>query len=212
MKALVPATRLWHCLSAFGLLVVLLLLVYAAIARPLMAKHEQYRSAIASLEQRLQRYQALIATRPQLERQLRRLEQDRSARGLFLVEKEPSLAATELRRKVKEVVQAAGGTLVSTQSLPEQTDEAFPRVTLKVQVQGDTAMLQRVLHALEAQRPLLFIDNMGIRAREIRRRTYRDRRSRRAQRARRPEPAELETRLTVGFELYGYLMVADGIG
>jgi len=200
-----------HAAGALALLVAVVVAVYLGVARPVMDRHGFYRQSVESMEQRLRGYARLIASRPALEKQLQVLQRDRSAQQHFLAAKTPSLAATELRRRVKSVVQAAGGTLVSTQDVQAENGDVFPRVTLKVQMQGSTQALQGVLHALESQRPLLFVEDLRVRSREIRRRrTPRDRRNRRSKTTK--TPVKLETRLTVGFELYGYLGASVGAG
>ena len=198
----------WQCASALGLLLVVAVAGYLSITRPVMAKHRFYQDRIESMEQRLQRLGALIAARPALEQRLARLQQDQSSKRYYLAENTAALAATGLRTLVKQTVQSSGATLVSTQNLPVDDSELFPRVTLKVQMTGSTEALQRVLHGLESRRPYLFVNDLRVRAREIRRRRPR----RRSKERRLKIPVSTETRLTVGFELSGYLRARRGAG
>jgi len=201
----------WQCAAAIGLVLLTGAVLYAAIARPLIEKRQFYRDHIQSMQANLGRLEALVATRPELESRLAALQQDQGSKGAYLRETTPALAATGLRRRVKEIVQSSGGKLVSTQNLPMKEGQRFERVTLKVQMTGSTEALQQVLHGLESQRPYLFVDDLSVRAREIRRRRPRTRRDRRRRAKPRP-PAVKETRLTVTFQLYGYLWANHGSG
>jgi general secretion pathway protein M len=184
----------WHCAAAIGLLSLTLLMVYFAFIQPVIAKHAFYQENIASMQRRLQKYKQIIASRPVLEAELNRLQREQAVNAYYLEQQSAPLAATELRKWVKTVVESSGGTLMSTQSLPLLENEPFPRIGISVRMSGDTEILQKVLYDLESRRPLLFVDNLQVRSRQIRRRSPRDRRT-----------IIEETRLTISFELYGYM-------
>jgi general secretion pathway protein M len=183
-----------HSAVAAGLLLLALLLLHAVIIRPISAKHAFYRDEIASMQQRLQKYHQIIASRPALEAKLSQLQQEQAANPYYLEQQSGSLAATELRQRVKTVVEANGGVLVSTQSLPVAENELFPQVGISVRMTGDTEILQKVLYDLESRRPLLFVDDLQVQSRQIRRRSPHDRRT-----------IIEETSLTISFKLYGYM-------
>ena len=44
------------------------------------------------------------------------------------------------------------------------------KVAVNATVSGDTDSLQKILHDLESQTPLLFVDNLDVSAREVRQR------------------------------------------
>jgi general secretion pathway protein M len=169
-------------------------MVYFTFIQPVIAKHAFYQENIASMQRRLQKYKQIIASRPVLEAELNRLQREQAVNAYYLEQQSAPLAATELRKWVKTVVESSGGTLMSTQSLPLLENEPFPRIGISVRMSGDTEILQKVLYDLESRRPLLFVDNLQVRSRQIRRRSSRDRRT-----------IIEETRLTISFELYGYM-------
>lgn len=187
-------SKKWHGAVAMGLLLLVLLMAYFALVQPVIAKHAFYHENIASMQQRLQKYKQIIASKPTLEAKLNQLQREQTTNAYYLEQQSAPLAATELRKWVKTVVESSGGVLMSTQSLPAPEGEPFPRVGINVRMTGDTEMLQKVLYSLESRRPLLFIDNLQIRSRQIRRRSQRDRRT-----------IIEETQLTISFELYGYM-------
>lgn len=102
----------------------------------------------------------------------------------------PGLAAARLQKRVKAVVAAAGGQLLSTQNLPPEAAGRFKRVTVNVKMRGSTEVLADVLYRLESATPLLFVDNLLVTSRITR-----------VRRAKPRGTAVLEVR----FDLSGYL-------
>lgn len=185
----------YHRLAALGLLLVALAGAYWLIARPVVLQYQFYQNTVESLQDRLQRFDRMLATRQELEARIRRIRQDSSVDDYYLKQQSPTLAATEAQQKIKSFVEANGGHLVSTQILPVVQESAFFRVAISVQMTGDMAVLQKVIYALETGRPLLFISNLQVRANMIRRpgREYR------------AGQVETSLQLTIQFELAGYL-------
>jgi general secretion pathway protein M len=132
--------------------------------------------------------------RPGLEKQINRIKQNEAGNAYYLNQSSPTIAATDLQQRVKNAVESNGGQLMSTQVLPATSEGAFTKVAIRVQMTSDTEALQKAFHALEAQTPLLFLDNIQIRARPVRqpRRT-------------RTEQPSVQISLTTQFELAGYL-------
>ena len=106
----------------------------------------------------------------------------------------PSLAAAELQQRVKAVIEAAGATLRSTQALPPTEEGNAVKVTVSTTMMGDTDTLRKILRDLEAQTPLLFVDNLDVSARENRPRLPNGRLA-----------SYTRIQLTVQFEVSGYL-------
>lgn len=188
-----------HRLAALTLLLMVLAAVYWLVDQIWVAKYEFYQTEIEKLQDRLQRLQAMSATRESLEAQIERVREDSSVDAYYLQQTSPTLAASQLQQQVKAVVEGNGGSLVSTQILPVTQEDGFPRVAIRVQMTGGTEILWKVLHTLESNRPLLFIDDLRVTARTIRRRNPRDRSS-----------IETELQLTTQFELAGYLRRGQG--
>jgi hypothetical protein len=114
-----------------------------------------------------------------------------------------------VQQQVKAIIESNGGRLASTQVLPESDEGGFTRVTIRVQILvNDVVALQKTLYALESATPLLFMDNVQLRARTVRKRVPAavsvnpaERRNRR----RRPVEIKTETQLTLQFELAGFM-------
>ncbi|BAW79529.1 general secretion pathway protein M [Candidatus Nitrosoglobus terrae] len=186
----------WHGAAAIGLLLLILLMIYIVAIQPIIAKHRFYQENIASMQQRLEKYQQIIASRPTLEIQLKQLYREQATNAYYLAQQSAPLAATELQRWVKAALEASGGggTLMSMQNLPVVETELFPRVGINVRMNGSTEVLEKVLYDLESRHPLLFIDHLQVMSRQIRQRSLQDRKK-----------IIEKTLLTISFELYGYM-------
>lgn len=182
-----------HCMAAVALLVLTLLAGYALLAWPWMAKYQFYQTHIEQLQDRLQRLNGIVASREALSAKLQQVRQEGSINAYYLNEPSPTLAATELQQKVKQIVETTGGSLVSTQILPVIDEDIFSRVAIQVRLTGDTPVLQKLIYALESKPPLLFLDNLQVMGRNIRRRSG--------------PGGEIHTQLQlhIQFELAGYM-------
>jgi general secretion pathway protein M len=182
---------------ALALLLSLLGMAYLLLAHPVITKFTFYAEKQTEYRDRLLRYKRIAATRPLIEQRLATLQQRQRTTADFLKSSTHTLAAAELQEQVKSIIVSHGGRLVSTQILAARNGELFPRVTIKVRMKGDIEGVLQVFHALEAGRPFLFLDNVYMRVRVIkRRRTVRPRRGQRVQQ---------EGELDVRFELSGFM-------
>jgi len=178
---------------ALALTLIMLLVGFEVFDRVWIGKYRFYTEHLEDLQNRLQRLNGLLATQADLEATLQRVSQDSSTDAYYLPEESPALAAATLQQRVRQAVESNGGNLVSTQALPVVMEDGFARVGIRVQMIGDTDAVQKMLHALESARPLLFTDALQIRAQPVRRRqtaTGMD---------------ELEMQLVTQFELTGYM-------
>jgi general secretion pathway protein M len=191
-----PSVTPVHRLTALALLLIALSGVYGLIARPLLNKYHFYQNNIENLQERLQRLRGMLATRRELEAQIQRVQQDSSVDVYYLKQQSPMLGATDLQQQVKSIVEANGGRLISTQILPVTQEKGFSRVGINVQMTGDTKVLQRIIYALESNRPLLFINNLQVIARTIR---Y----------SGRDNQLGTNLQLTIQFDLAGYLRARE---
>jgi general secretion pathway protein M len=169
-------------------------LAYLLVVEPVIAAYRDAGEAIAQAQKLLQSYRERAEQRPQLAQLL--AEEEERAGGVtgYLAAVDDALAAAELQDRVKNVVEDAGGSLRSAQSLKVEAVEAVAgvrRAGLKVRFTADTESLAAILYELETGEPFLFVDALSIR--EPRR-----------QRRRRDEPEEAP-QLDVVVDLYGYV-------
>jgi len=141
----------------------------------------------------------MAASREPIQQLLTGIQQDRAVIAQYLPQSAPALAAADLQQRVKAVVEAAGGTLQSTQALPPAEEGNAVKVTVSAAMNGDVDSLRKILHDLEAQTPLLFVDNLQVSARESRPRLSGGR-----------VANYTRVQLSVQFEVSGYLRKEGG--
>ncbi len=177
---------------AVAILVAALAALWVFLVAPVTEKFEGYGRSISHSRELLVRHLQIAAQRARLERELEELRRAQSSTGRFLEGGGIELVAAEAQNKVKNLIDANGATLKSTQILPAQEKDNFRKLTIRVTMSADTEALQKIFHALETANPYLFLDNIDIRARR-----------RRARRGRSVRQGELQIR----FDLYGYMRI-----
>ncbi len=183
-------------LAAIGLLVAVLVAVYAFTVAPLVAGYGETERAISQAADLLDRYRRVAASRNLLQARLDELAGRQSESGIYLGGGTDALAGAELQERVNKTVEANGGRLRSVQILPVKTDGDFRRVGVRVQMNATVAQLASVLYALEAGRTFLFVDNLEVSNRRARRR--------------RNQPIEMDPILLIRLDLSGYLRPEAG--
>lgn len=184
-------------LAAALLLIVFLAAAYTFLLEPVVVGYRETDRQIEEVREQLPRYQRLAAMRWTLEDQMHQSAAEASSEGYYLSGGTDALAAAGLQDQVNALVQGKGGSLRSIQPMPGIDEEGFRRITLRVQMTATNEALFEILYALEAGTPLLFIENLDIQSRFIRRRTKEG-----GLQAVPDEPL-----LTVGFDLSGYMPI-----
>ena len=112
----------------------------------------------------------------------------------FLEGSSDTLIAAQVQNRVKTSVDAAKAELKSSQVLPAEADGKLKRIAVRDQMSATTAGLLAVFHDLEAQSPLLFLDNVTLQVRPM---ALRDRN----------DPGSGEV-IDVQFDVYGYTQMS----
>lgn len=142
--------------------------LYLLVDRGMIDRYSYYQTHLEQQQDRLEQLERMAASREPIQQLIAGILQDRNAAAQYLPQSAPPLAAAELQQRVKAVVEAAGGTLRSTQALPPAEEGSAVKVTVNASMTGDTESLQKILYELESQTPLLFLDNLDVTARENR--------------------------------------------
>jgi len=184
-------------LTAVLLLIVTITIAYVFLVEPVIAGYGRTDQEIEEIRVQLSHFQRLAAMRPALARQMEQSEAQQSSHGYYLSGGTDALAAAGLQDRVNALVERKGGSLRSIQPMPGTDEEGFRRITLRVQMTATVESLFEILYAIEAGKPVLFVENLDIQARVIRQRAA-------AADAEKELPAP---RLTVGFDLSGYMPI-----
>lgn len=142
--------------------------LYLLVDRVLVAQYRYYQSHLEQQQGRLVQLERMAAIQEPVQQLIAKIQQDRNIDSQYLPQSAPALAAADLQQRMKTAIEAAGGTLQSTQPLPPTEDGDAIRVAVTVSATGDVGMLQKVLYDIESQTPLLFVDSLEISARETR--------------------------------------------
>ncbi len=167
---MVDARALQRKLAAVGLLVVLLLMVYWLLIQPYVDSMNAYRDQIAGLQEQIQRFTKVIGQKEYYQKQLAVLTGNHKLKQNFIIAETTAMASATLQQKVKTLIGAKGGQLISTQvSLPPgsmlKTTAAAPAektVSINVLMRVSMDSLREIFYSLESGRPVLTIDNVSI--------------------------------------------------
>jgi general secretion pathway protein M len=158
---------------ALVLLGALLTGAYVLLIAPVVELYRETEEAIESSETLLQRHRTLAAQRSDLSARLDEEKAQAAAIAGYLKGPSDPLALAQLQDLVKSVIEAAGGELRSTQTLPAQTVDISPgtrRATLRVQMVVAIDGLAAILYELESGQPYILIDELAVRSHRTRRR------------------------------------------
>jgi general secretion pathway protein M len=154
-----PAASRTAALALLGL-VVMLLFVY--LLSPLYKFYSGKMTQTATLQDRLYRYEQLLAMEPEINDKKAIIDAINADSDLFLKGNKVAIASANLREFVDEAVTAAGGQLISSQGYAAQPVPSATPVGLQLQISGEVRNLVDLLHALEDSRPLIFIDDFTV--------------------------------------------------
>ncbi|PKM00037.1 MAG: general secretion pathway protein GspM [Gammaproteobacteria bacterium HGW-Gammaproteobacteria-7] len=175
----------------FGLL---LLLIYSLTVHWWWTRPQlQLRSQLIELRDQELRLRMTIEQRDEISRRVAQLQAAEADNPGFLPEASAELATAALVGRLESVVENASPSSDScqlTQRTPARTrtNERFRRVQIEVRLRCGNQELAAILHALESERPTLFVDNLSI-----------------LMRRGRGVNASSAGALDVSFALYGYL-------
>ena len=154
------------CVGALALLAFLALTAFKLVAGPLLTAYADATLRIEHSQALLSRYRALSAQRPRLSTQLEAMERLVAASTAYLkLGPSDTLAGPALQNHVRNIVEAVGGVLRSSQILPLEPIESnvsVSRVGLVLQIRVAVEGFQDMLYNLETAQPSLFIKEITI--------------------------------------------------
>ena len=155
-------------LLALALLLGLLAGAWLAVVRPLLGWRDAAEARLAEAGETLVRYRMVAAQSEEIVRQAAALRDVAEREALFLAGATEGQAVAALQDVIKAAVAAADARADSIQALETGAEGDLTRVAMRVRLTANTASLQRLLHALEAGRPVVLLDGVYVRARSLR--------------------------------------------
>ena len=154
-----------HRLAALALLLLVGGILVLVVDQALVGRYRYYQNSLEQYQGQLAQLERIATTAEPARQLIAKVQQDRNVTAQYLPQSVPALAAAELQQRLKTLIEAAGGTLQSIQSLPPVEEAGAVKVTISAVMNGDVGSLQKVLYDLESQTPLLFVDNLEVTAR-----------------------------------------------
>lgn len=152
---------------AFALLLALIGGVYYGVVAPLLDRYASTEASIAQLQDTLARYQRAARELTPRQAELAALKQRQSAQDGFLQGANDTLVAAQIQNRIKSLADSSHAELRSTQVLPAQDEGKLRRITVRGQISTTLPAALQVFYGLESAYPLLFLDNVDLRARPI---------------------------------------------
>ena len=183
----------WYALL---ILIVVFVLIYFLVFQGFVSDHQLMNEELADLEQNRKEYTELQAVIPELQKRIRTVKETVGDNTSFLVADSYNLGTAELTRILKGIVaqntevSSECQTVSNTPSKDRDPDQ-FEKIILKVRMRCQFSKMIDVLADAEEHIPHLFVDNLQMEQRTIRR-------SRR-------NIAPTRPMLEVRFDLYAYM-------
>lgn len=118
----------------------------------------------------LDKYLLLIAEKPQLEKKVAALKEERQADNSKLIEGQtPSIAAAMLQETIKEIISGRGGTVASERVGKPEDLGKFKVISISIDaVLPDARALSDILFSIETRTPYLVVKDIDTRIRNLR--------------------------------------------
>jgi general secretion pathway protein M len=146
---------------AIGLLLLVVIAATLLLAGPAWYLYTRYDQELADRQDKLARYNQIVATRAQVVRQLEAMRA-KDARRFFLRSGASALSLAEAQEAIRTVVESSGGRLITMQQLPPKEEGRYRQVSAQVQIAANIHALRRILHTIEGNVPLLFVENLTV--------------------------------------------------
>lgn len=175
---------------ALAILFCLMAVLYLGVAQPLVDRYAAARGSVSELQDMLERYRRAARDLGPRRVELAALKQRQSAQEGFLQGSNDTLLAVQIQNRIKALADANRAELRSSQVLPPQDEGKLRRISVRGQVSTTLAGALHLFYGLESVMPLLFIDNVDLRARPA---NLRDRNS-----------TDVSDIVDLQFDVYGY--------
>lgn len=120
----------------------------------------------------LNKYTSLISERPQIEKELALMREERQADNAKLIEASSlSIASATLQKVVKEIILGSGGTIKSQRINKMEDFGPFKVITVSIDTEiPDAGVLGDILYSIETSTPYIVVKELDVRVRKARRR------------------------------------------
>jgi len=153
-------------LLALGILLVAVAAAWLVVIEPISNAFAAQDEEIAQSHQMLAAYERRIALRPLIEKRLAELKQDDASAAGAIPGVSAELAAANIQKIVKTIIEGQNGQIRSVQNLVPVTAAGFQRVEIQYELSLPMTRLKAAAYRLETNAPYLFLDGIDVRAPE----------------------------------------------
>jgi general secretion pathway protein M len=157
---LAPRLQRW---IAIGLLLLVVVVLLNVIVVPVWSSSALHGERIDMLRRQALTMQGLADAAPRYEAAAKKLAANADTRLLTFAAPQPTLAVAQLQGQLSQLTASASAVVTSSQALPEAREGALTKVTVQTMLEADVKALIKVLHGIDAARPLLKIEKLVIR-------------------------------------------------
>ena len=154
-----PTKKEWAILAVS---VSLLLIPLISVAWYIYHKHQWAQMRLVELEPRYARLKGLDLHREEIETALKTAVKIRAAYA-YPAGQDSVQTGNAAQQKVRELLTAAGLTVVSSQVLSFKPEGGFDRIPLSVRAEGDLLAVATALSILNEQLPVLLLNDVEVR-------------------------------------------------
>ncbi len=146
---------------AVGLTALALMALVALALSGLYGSFLGARGELEHIEPRYARLAGLVRAEKALDRELAAVREQ--ARQLALpADADADAAGARLQQDLRKLAEETGNTVSVSQVLARESGRDEHRLAIMLRVDGEIDALQRLLAAIERQRPLVFVDNLSV--------------------------------------------------
>jgi general secretion pathway protein M len=157
---LTPGRQRILAIAILGLIVVLAL---NFVAWPFWTAWSLHAEQVGMLKRQVVTMESLADAAPRYEAVAQKVAANPEAQVLTFAAPQPTLAVAQLQGQLSQVIAAAPGVVMSSQTLPETRDGALTKISVQTMVEADIKALVKILHGIDAARPLLKLDKLVVR-------------------------------------------------
>lgn len=158
-------TRRQHVAASYAILVCVALAAFFSIVSATFGKRVKFAAHLTDLRETYATSLTSLARSAAVRKQID--ERAQIDIGAFLFDAEThALAGADLQGRLRQLLEAEGGTIVSSAFRPALADAGpLDPITVTVRLRCSVDTLVRVLHGLEGQVPVLFIGSLVVQKR-----------------------------------------------
>jgi general secretion pathway protein M len=148
---------------AIGMLIAIVIMFLYLIAVPAWSSWALHNERVSMLRRQASTIQGLADAAPRYEAAAKKLAANADTQTLTFAAPQATLAVAQLQGQLSQLITSASAVVTSSQTLPEIREKALTKITVQTILETDVKALIKVLHGVDAARPLLRIEKLAIR-------------------------------------------------